>query len=93
MKIVYDPRFIASMHRILEYIALDSENRSKQFRNNVKTNIETLVEMPYKHRRSRHFEDDQIRDMIFKGYTIVYRIDKEEEQITVFGIRKYKEFF
>lgn len=93
MKIVYDPRFITSMRRILEYIALDSRNRSQQFRNDVKTNIETLKQMPYKHRKSIHFEDDQIRDMVFKGYTIVYKIDKSEEKITVFGIRKYKEFF
>jgi len=31
--------------------------------------------MPYKHRKSIYYDDENIRDLVFKGYTIVYMIE------------------
>jgi hypothetical protein len=39
-------------------------------------------------RKSIYFENSNIRDLIFKGYTVVFRIN--EEQIEVFGFVKYQ---
>jgi len=91
MKIVYDPRFIASLISILNYIALDSKNKSIQFNKNMELKIEDLVNMPYKNRKSIYFYDENIRDLIYKGYTIVYEVDKNNNRIVIIGINKYRE--
>ena len=44
--------------------------------------------MPFKFRQSIYFQDENIRDLIFKGYTIVYRVDAIKEIITIIGIKK-----
>ena len=46
--------------------------------------------MPYACRRSIFFERDDIRDLVFKGYVIVYKVDDSEKVVTVFGFSKYK---
>jgi hypothetical protein len=33
--------------------------------------------MPYKYRKSYYYNDERIRDMVFRGYTIIYKISGE----------------
>lgn len=47
--------------------------------------------MPYKNRRSIYFEDENIRDLIFQSYKIVYRILPSEKTIEIFGLIKEEE--
>ncbi|MDC8000868.1 type II toxin-antitoxin system RelE/ParE family toxin [Aequorivita todarodis] len=75
----------------VEYIAEDKPFAAKKFRKDVLNAIKDLKTLPYKQRKSIYFEDEHIRDLIFKGYTIVYRIKNEEQIIEVFGFVKYKE--
>ncbi|TEY03205.1 type II toxin-antitoxin system RelE/ParE family toxin [Campylobacter sp. US33a] len=44
--------------------------------------------MPYKFRKSFIFDDENIRDFIFKGYVIPYKIDKEKDLIIILDIYK-----
>jgi len=46
--------------------------------------------MPYKCRKSLYFENDKIRDLIYKGYTIVYKIDEIKNIIIIIGMKKYQ---
>jgi mRNA-degrading endonuclease RelE of RelBE toxin-antitoxin system len=48
------------------------------------------VDMPYKCRKSIYFNDDTKRDLIYKGYTIVYKIDEDKDTITIIGMKKYQ---
>ena len=91
MKIVYDPRFTKNFLNIWEYIAVDSKRKANRFKKELREHIEDLVCFPYKFRRSIYFEDEQIRDLIFKGYTIPYKIDKSNDRIVILGIKKYTE--
>jgi len=50
--------------------------------------IKEIPANPYRYRKSIYFEEESIRDLIFKGYTIVFRIAKEH--IEVFGFVKYQ---
>ena len=93
MKIVYDPRFSSSLNEILDYISLDSQTRAMQFQKNLKQKIEDLVKMPYMCRKSIHFEGENIRDLVFKGYAVVYNINESKEIIIIYGIKKYRENF
>ncbi len=45
--------------------------------------------MPYAYRKSIYFNDKNIRDLIFKGYTIVFLIT--ENKIEIYGFVKYQE--
>ncbi len=90
MQIIYQPKFINSFNNIWDYIAQDSKSRANKFKREIKKLIEDIHHMPYKCRKSIYFDDDNIRDLIFKGYTIVYKVDESKEQITVIGIKKYK---
>jgi len=47
--------------------------------------------MPFKFRQSIYFEDESIRDLIFKGYTVAYKIEESEARIIILGIIKYQE--
>jgi hypothetical protein len=47
--------------------------------------------MPYANRRSIYFDSDDIRDMVIKGYLVVYKIDSENQIINVFGFTKYQD--
>ncbi len=46
--------------------------------------------MPFANRKSIFFDREDIRDLIFKGYMIVYKIDKNKKVIDVFGFTKYE---
>ena len=78
--------FIAELFQILEYIAQDKFSASKHFQEQLDHKIDQLRDFPYQHRQSIYFEDHNIRDMIFKGYTIVYRINQEHNTIEILRI-------
>ena len=50
--------------------------------------IKETPERPLSYRKSIYFEDETIRDLIFKGYTIVFRLTKES--IEIFGFVKFQ---
>lgn len=90
MKISYEPNFITSFNQIWDFISLDNHNRADKFKFEIKEKIEKLVFMPYKFKKSIYFNDENIRDFVFKGYTVVYKIYEKEDEIIIIGINKYK---
>lgn len=44
---------------------------------NLKVAIKNLVHFPYKFRPSIYFENVEIRDMVYHGYTVIYEICNE----------------
>ena len=74
MTIIRDEKYILKLQSILEFIAKDSFGRAKQFKNNLDNQIDNLANMPFKCRKSIYFCDDNIRDLIFMGYVIPYKI-------------------
>ena len=91
IRIVKTSYFKSRLQEILRFIALDSKNRAKQFKNSLYATITTIVGMPYKYRKSIYFDDENIRDLVYKGYTIIYEIDEIHNRIVVMGIKKYRE--
>jgi len=83
--------FKARLSRQVEFIAHDSPVRARKFKKDIIKEIKNILPKPYKHRQSIYFEDKNIRDLIYKGYTIVFRINIEEKTIEVFGFVKYQE--
>ena len=85
--------FQEELNDILDYIAEDNLKRAIEFNNQLKKQIDSIIDMPLKHRKSIHFNDKDVRDLIFKGYTITYYIDIDNAKIVLFGIKKYKKDF
>jgi len=66
---------------ILEYIAKDNISAMIKFRRELNQQIGNLINSPYKYRKSFYFGDENIRDMVFKGYTIIYEINDSTIEI------------
>jgi len=74
----------------MKFISLDSKNRVLAFKSEIDNQINNLVNMPYKCRKSIYFEDETIRDLIYKGYTIVYKVEEVRDIIIIVGMKKYQ---
>jgi len=91
MEILYSEPYLSSLNKIWDFIADDSLTRADKFLKNLTSQIEEITDMPFRYRKSVYFNDNSIRDMIYKGYTIVFYVNKDEETIMILGITKYRE--
>lgn len=90
MKILYNENFTQELTTIWDFIALDSPYRANKFTQSLRKKIEILPESPYMYRKSIYFDDETLRDLVHKGYIIVYKIDHSNDRIVILGINKYK---
>lgn len=75
----------------MEYIAQDSVNEALKFQVDLDETIDDIPNMPFKYKKSIYFNDKNIRDLVFKGYVVPYKIDTTKNQIIIIGINKYME--
>ncbi|ABS43562.1 plasmid stabilization system [Campylobacter jejuni subsp. doylei 269.97] len=88
MQIIQTYRFLLDLEKIADFISLDSIKQANLFLDNLEKSIENIPFMPYKNRKSLSFDNENIRDLIFKGYVIPYLIDKSKNEILILGIYK-----
>jgi len=89
MKIVFKETFVIRLEKQLKYIAKDNPRSAKRLKKDLLTKIRRISSNPKQFRKSIYFDDNSIIDLVFKGYTIVFRIT--ETQIEVFGFVKFQE--
>jgi addiction module RelE/StbE family toxin len=81
MKIEWSPRAERELTQLRDYIAQDSPFYARQFTEQMILAVERLVSMPRSGRMVPEAgHQDTIREVIFQGYRIVYRI-KDEKQL------------
>ena len=86
MTISRKDEYKSELQKILKFIANDKISASKQFKQDLDRQITNIPNFPYKHRQSIYFDDANVRDMIFRGYTINYEIDLNINTIFIFSI-------
>jgi len=86
MQIKLDEEFEKNFEKIFKHISKDKILASKNFKKELFQQIKNIPNFPYKYRKSIYFDDENIRDMIFKGYTIVYKVDTQENTINIADI-------
>ena len=86
MTIIHKPTFLKQLKEILEYIAQDKPSASMKFKNDLKERINLLPNNTIMYRESIYFNDKNIRDMMHKGYTIIYRIRPIKQEIEILRI-------
>lgn len=84
--IILTERFKSELKNIIDFISDDSILRAVAFRDELLDKIYLLPNYPRIYRKSIKFNDENIRDFIFKGYVIPYLID--DDKIVVLGIYK-----
>lgn len=83
--------FLKFLTSQVHYIYKDKPQAALKFRKDFLKNMKKDLKHPFHFKRSRYFDDEYIRDYIFKGYVAVYEIDTEKEIVSVFGFIKYKD--
>ncbi len=89
MQIIKNKRFEISLEKIVLFIAKDSKTRALKFKNNLHKELSSINNMPYKFRQSLYYNDINVRDLIFKGYTIPYLINQPKDKIVILEIFKW----
>jgi len=79
-------RFKDELEVIIDFIALDSVNRALTFYDEIIAKINKITDNPYLHRKRPSLNDDNVRELIYKGYTVPFEIDTKNNQIIILGI-------
>lgn len=87
MKILFKDTFIYRLEKQLDYISMDSPRNARKFKAELLSRIKKIPSNPYRYRKSIYFENANIRDLIYKGYTVVFLISNN---IEVFGFVKFQ---
>jgi plasmid stabilization system protein ParE len=90
MTIIETRDYLESLKALLSHIAKDKKTAAVSFNKSLNKKIQDLKDFPFMYRVSMYFEDEYIRDMTHKGYTIPYEVDLENKTISIIGITKYK---
>ncbi|PID47882.1 MAG: plasmid stabilization protein [Proteobacteria bacterium] len=74
MVILYSEEFVQRLEYILDFISKDSKSRSDAFLNDLRSKIKNIPFMPYGFRKNNQLNQENVRDLIFKGYVIPFEI-------------------
>ena len=84
---MYEKQFRIALKGIVEYIAEDKVSASKLFKKELKEKFELVMENPQMYRASVYYKNEAYRDLVFMGYTAIYKI--ENDVIKVLDIFKW----
>ena len=90
-KIIIQPEAIDDLYMIKSYITRsDSIKKANKFISELKQSIKSLDTMPMRCRKSYYTDDENSHDLIYKKYTIVFKIIKDTVYVvSVFRQREY----
>ena len=86
MQINRSTRYKNNLFQILNYIAQDKFSASENFLNELDKLINNLPNFPFKFRKSEYFDDENIRDMVYKGYTVIYKVNEVKSTVDIIRI-------
>ena len=90
MKVSFEEKFIIALNNQVRYISKDKPISSRKFKNELIKNLKKDLKSPYHFKKSRYYDDENIRDYVFKGYKVVIKVDIELETVSVVAILKHK---
>jgi len=89
MKIIWSPLSIERLEEIFDYISDDSSSAAKNFIDKIFNKVENLKEYPLQGRKVPEANREEIREVFFGEYRIIYRVEKNN--IIVLTIRNFKQ--
>ncbi|RJQ31613.1 MAG: type II toxin-antitoxin system RelE/ParE family toxin [Peptococcaceae bacterium] len=76
LKVKWSPRAVSNLEEICSYIAKDSEYYAILFAKNLTTIIKAIPQFPKSGRIVPEYEDENLREKIYRNYRIVYRLKR-----------------
>ena len=86
MQIIYKKTFEKQLLDILNYIAQDKVSASIKFANELEKLIFLIPDNPLRYKSSIYFQNENVRDMTYNGYTIVYKVSFQKNTIEILRI-------
>lgn len=90
MNLEFLPSFVNRLEGFVEIIAEYKPSVARKFQKEIINACKEIQNSPYKHRKSIYFDDETIRDLVHKGFVVIYKIDGDT--IKVFAFIKRNEF-
>lgn len=87
MKIAFSDKFGNELERILNFIAQGNLNKATEFNDALYDKILEIPSRSYSFRKNKLLKREDTRDLIFKGYVIVFRI--KPDYIKILSIYKH----
>ncbi len=82
-KIILSPRAIQDLQEIVRYIAFDNPRRAEEFGRELLNKTRALGSFPELGRCVPEIGEPHVREIIFKSYRIVYRVQHEQKLVEV----------
>ena len=83
LKVILSPRAIQDLQEIVRYIALDDPTRAERFGFALLDRTQLLSSFPQIGRVVPETRDDTFREVIYKSYRIIYRVNDRNQVIEV----------
>lgn len=93
MKIKLTIEFNYDLNDIVDFISQDKPHAARKFKIELVKNIKKDLKQPFLFKKSIYIDDENIRDYVFKGYTVVFKVDIELETVFVVAILKHRKSF
>jgi plasmid stabilization system protein ParE len=90
MKIKLTVEFNFDLIEIVNFIAKDKPVAARKFKNELIQKLKADLSNPFQFKKSIYFEDEQYRDIVFKGYTTIIKIDITQKIVFIIGVLKYR---
>ena len=89
--IIVEPEAFQDLKTIITYITKkDSKTKAHTFVSELKASIASHSELPMRCRRSLYLDQENTRDLIYKGYTAVFQV--RDESIHILAIFRQKAY-
>jgi len=79
-------RFSSELEDIVDFIAYDSVKSALEFYDTVISKINQISDHPYAYRKRMPLNDEFVRELIYRGYSVPFEIDIKNDKIIILGI-------
>ena len=93
MRIKLTIEFNHDLDDIIDFISKDKPLTARKFKIVLIKNIKKDMQQPFLFKKSIYFDNENTRDYVFKGYTIVFKVDVAHETVLVVAILKHRNSF
>ena len=90
MKIKLTIEFNYDLNDIVDFISKDKPLAARKFKIDLIKKLNSDLLNPFQFKKSIYFEDENIRDYVFKAYKVIIKVDIELETVSVVAILKHK---
>lgn len=86
MKLRWSRHALKDVAQLRDYIAIDSPIYAQQFIERLAARLGRLLTFPHSGRRIPEAEHNNIREIIYQGYRVIYQINEAQQEIIIVAV-------